>query len=301
MFTIINKKSLASDISLIEVFAPRIANVLLPGQFVTLQPTGKSRKIALPVCGWNRDSGTVSLLVQVVDASTEMLAHNDQVSILYDMLGPMGKPSALTECNDRELLNAKILFIANGAGEAAILAQVKWLSDIGCKVDVLLAAKSKNKMLFRTEIEKLSNQVYYATDDGSTGFHGSAAQLLDILLEKDANSYDLITSIGSLRFMKSISAVTLKYGIPATVGFESLLTSTLLTDSNFKIMVGNVQKDVTIDGPEFNAPLIDFDHAINHQLASLTILDQAGKPDRSQAVVHEIGKPYKTSPIPRQA
>jgi len=301
MFTIINKKNLASDISLIEVFAPRIANVLLPGQFVTVQPGGKSRKIALPVCGWNRDSGTVSLLVQVVDASTEMLAHNAEISILSDMTGPLGKPSALTECNDRELLNAKMLFIATGVGEAAVLAQVKWLSDIGCKADVLLAAKSKNKMLFRTEIEKLSNQVYYATEDGSTGFHGSAAQLLDILLEKDANSFDLITSIGPLKFMKSVSAVALKYGIPATAGFEALLTSSLLADNTFKIITGNNQKDVSIDGPEFNAPLIDFDHAINHQLASLTILDQAEKSDRSQTVVHEIGKPYKTAPIPRQA
>lgn len=301
MFTIINKKNLASDISLIEVFAPRIANVILPGQFVTVQPNSKSRMIALPVSGWNRDSGTVSLLVQVVDASTELLAHNAEISILADMTGPLGKPSALTECNDRELLNAKMLFIANGAGEAAVLAQVKWLSDIGCKADVLLAAKSKNKMLLRTEIEKLSNQVYYATEDGSTGFHGSAAQLLDILLEKDANSYDLITSIGPLKFMKSVSVIALKYSIPATVGFEALLTSSLLADINFKIVTGNNQKDVTIYGPEFNAPLIDFDHAINHQLASLTILDQTGKSDRTQAMVHEIGKQYKTAPIPRQA
>lgn len=301
MFTIINRKNLTSDISLIEVFAPRIAKAILPGNFIRVQPTGKSREIALPVCGWNRDSGTVILLVQVMDAATEMLAHNAEISILYDMQGPLGKPSSLTECNDREIKNSKILFIAGGVGEAAVLAQVKWLSDIGCNAEVLIAAKSKNKMLFRAEFEKFCSQVYYATEDGSTGFHGSAAELLKILLEKESNSYDLITTIGSLKLMKSVSAVASKFGIPAIAGFEALLTTALLTDTDSRINAGNDQNDVFTDGPEFNVDVVDFDHVLSHQLANLTILDQAGKTERSKQKVHEIGNPYAKASIIKQA
>lgn len=301
MFTIIQKKNLTPDITLIEVFAPRIARALLPGQYVTVTPTNQSREIALPVYRYNSQSGTVSLLVQVVDVSTGQLAHNAEISILHAMNGPLGRSSDLAECNDRELTRSQLLFVATGTGAATALFQMKWLHDLGCMADVLISAKTKNELLFLNEFEKVSRNVYLATQDGSVGFHGSEAHLLELLLDKDEHGYDLVTSVGSLRTMKAVSDVTLSRGIPSIANFMSLLTDNTGPNSGFRLNVDGETKDVATEGPEFNAHLVDFDHAISRQNISLKLAEEPVITDVPQTKVHELNKPVTGRMVKRQA
>ena len=213
MFTIIQRKKLTADIVLLEVFAPRIATAILPGQYVILQPSEKTNPVLLPVIGNNPESGTISILVQAVDHSTEQLAGNNEINILLSLKGPLGNPSDLTYCNDKELLSSKLLFVADGIAAATALSQIKWLNRLGCITDVILAAETRNDFLFKDQFENICRNVYLATEDGSVGFHGSASQLLGLLFEKQVDSYDLVTVFGTLKMMKSVSDLALSYGV----------------------------------------------------------------------------------------
>lgn len=271
MFTVVQRLSLASDISLLEVFAPGIATTILPGQFVMVRSTAHSREVVLPVCGWNRELKTVSVLVHVVDAATEMLAHNQEISVFAEMKGPLGQPSELTECNDRELKQSKIIFVVEGCAVATALSQMKWLHLKGCITDVVVSAKSKNKLLLLSELEKVSQNNYLATDDGSVGFHGPVAQLLEILLNKDEHGYNLVVAVGSLSMMKAVTTTTQGHGILTIANFTHLLTYNNIQSNGFRLNVAGALKDVALDGPEFNASSVNFEQAQSRISISLKL------------------------------
>lgn len=301
MFTVIQRKSIASDISLLEVFAPRIASAILPGQYVMVKPTAKSREVVLPVYGWNEDAKTVTVLVHVTDAATEMLAHNQEISVFADMRGPLGKPSDLTECNDRELIQSRMLFVADGCASASALAQLTWLHRIGCQADVLVSAKNKNELLFISELEKVSRNVYLATDDGSVGFHGPAAQLLAILLNKNDQGYDLVMAVGTLGMMKAVSNAMQGHGILTITNFIHLLSDNTALNAGFRLSVDGQMKEVATDGPEFYGSLVDFEQAHSRLSISLKVSGDEVKSSESAAKVHEMNKNQADRPIHKQA
>ena len=295
MFTVISRKSPAKDISLIEVFAPRIASALLPGQFVTVKPTAGSRSVALPVIKVNHQAGTIGLLVQAVDEATSLMVYNPEIFIFEDMTGPHGRPSLLNECNDSELVKAKFLFIAGGLGVATALMQIEWLNKIGGSADVLLVAPSKSFLLFRDQFEKICRNVYLATDDGSVGFHGSVTQLLGLLSRDQVKGYDLITTFGPLKMMKQVADFALNHGIPATAGFVELLS--VLGLSGFRLDVGSESLDVAQEGPEFDARQVDFQHAISRSSISVT----SGKDAEDAVKVRDISGKSLGEPLSKQA
>lgn len=301
MFTIIQRRNLIPETTLIDVFAPRIANAILPGQYVTVKPTNTGSEIVLPVSGYNTETGTISLLVQVVDDSTDQLAHNSGISVLSAMKGPLGRPSVLAECNNRELIQSKMLFVAGDGGAAQALAQLTWLHHIGCAADVIISAKTKNELLFLSAFEKVSRNVYLATADGSVGFHGSETQLLELLLDKDVHGYDLVTSIGSLKSMKAVSDVTLSRGIPAIANFLSLLKENASQNIGFKLNVDGEIKDVATDGPEFNAHLVNFEQAISRQNISLKPAVEPKEQINQRQKVHELNNPKTVKAVQKQA
>jgi NAD(P)H-flavin reductase len=302
MFTIIQRKRLTTDIVLIEVFAPRIAAGILPGQYVSVLPSEKTSSVFLPVTGTNIENGSISLLVHVVDHSTGQLANNNEINILANLKGPLGKPSELTECNDKELQSSGMLFVVGGIASATALAQIKWLHQLGCKVDVILAAQTRNDFLFRDQFEKICRNVFLATEDGSVGFHGSATQLLGLLFEKQVDSYDLVTIFGTLKMMKSVSDLTLSYGVPATANFGLQLTDSFKNEpSAFRLNVNGEIKDVATDGPEFNAHVVDFEHAISRANISLNVTENIAEAVSGNSKVHEIGKLYAGNVLPKQA
>lgn len=302
MFTIIQRKKLTADVVLLEVFAPRIATAILPGQYVILQPSEKTNPVLLPVIGNNPESGTISILVQAVDHSTEQLAGNNEINILLSLTGPLGNPSDLTYCNDKELLSSKLLFVADGIAAATALAQIKWLNQLGCSTNVILAAETRNDFLFKDQFENICRNVYLATEDGSVGFHGSASQLLGLLFEKQVDSYDLVTVFGTLKMMKSVSDLALSYGVPATANFGLQLTESFKNGvSTLRLNVNGEVKDVATEGPEFNAHVVDYEHAISRANISLNVNENIAATVSGNSKVREIGKSYSGNILPKQA
>ena len=269
MFTVIQRKKLADKAATIEVFTPRIASVMLPGQFVSLKTTAQSPWIAMPVSAWNVEAGTITLFVDVVDEPSRRLASDIEISMLYDLDGPHGTPSEIASYSDKELFHSNILYVAEGAGTAVAHAQIKWLAGIGCSADVIVSACTKEELLFTKELEKLGNNIHYATLDGSLGFQGTEAQLLEILLHKELNSYDLIVTIGSLTSMKAISLTAQDFGIPLIANFTQQLFESANAYKDFKVNMGRDMKTVATDGPEFHAFSLDFEQALSSLRMSL--------------------------------
>lgn len=283
MFTIIQRKRCNAKATTLEVFTPRIASVILPGQYVSVRATSKSPLLMLPVIDWDAEIGSITLLVEMMDIHTQNLANNTEISILYELNGPLGQPSELTLCNDRELINSKLLFVAEGTGVAIALSQMKWLATIGCRANVLVSAQTKNEMLFNSELERVCDNIYFATKDGSLGFHGPEAQLLEMLLHKEEKPYDLIVAAGPLPMMKAVSITAKGHGIPVTANLTTELFENRFDQFVFSVSVDGVMKNVATEGPEFPAFSLDFEQALSslrmglHVSEKETVLDEDTK------------------------
>lgn len=273
MFTVIQRKKIAKKAATLEVFTPRIASVMQPGQFVTVRTTAQSAWIAVPVSTWNVEAGTITLFVDVVDEHSRMLATNMEVTMIYDLDGPHGMPSEITLMDHSELLDSNLLYVAEGVGAAVAHAQIKWLAAIGCKTDVIVSAGTKDELLFTKELEKLGNIVYYATIDGSMGFQGTETQLLEMLINKGQAPYNLIITVGSLTSMKAISLTAQDLGIPVIANFSQQLSESTDTYSGLKVNMGGDVKTVATDGPEFRALSLDFEQALSSLQLSIQASD----------------------------
>ncbi|GAB1402870.1 sulfide/dihydroorotate dehydrogenase-like FAD/NAD-binding protein [Lentimicrobium sp.] len=288
MFTIIQRKKLNSKVTSLEVFSPRIAEAILPGQYVNVQARPESSVLTLPVCGWDTKKGSITLLVEQLDEHTSQLATNLEIFILHDLIGPLGQPSELTYCHDRELINSRLLFVADGIGAAIALSQMKWLADIGCRADVMISAPTKEEMLFTSELEKVCDNIYFITQDGSSGFHGNEAQLLEMLLNKEEKPYDLIITSGPLIMMKAVSTTAKNHGIPATVNLTPQLFESDPTQGAFKVNTSGHLRNIAIEGPEFQALTLDFDQTLKS--LEIGISAQESDPAAKSKIVNLPGK-----------
>ena len=191
MYPIVKKEILADKIFLMEVKAERCAKSCLPGQFVIVKTDEKGERIPLTICDYDREAGTVTIVVQAVGASTErMLKDIDTMEAFQDFVGPLGCPSELCmEENLEETKKKKIVFIAGGLGTAPVYPQVKWLHEHGVEVDVIMGSRTKDLLFYMDEMKAVSKNCYICTDDGSFGFHGVGTAQLQALYDEGV-TYD---------------------------------------------------------------------------------------------------------------
>jgi NAD(P)H-flavin reductase len=173
--------------------------------------------------------------------------------------------------------------VADGVGVAIALSQMKWLATIGCRADVLVSAQIKNEMLFTSELERVCDHIYIATKDGSLGFHGSEAQLLEMLLDKDEKPYDLIIAAGPLPMMKAVSTAAQGHGIPVTANLTTELFENGFDQGTFRISVDGVMKSVASEGPEFPALSLDFEQALSALRMNLHVSAEEAALDKEDA------------------
>ncbi len=266
MFEIKKHKILSPGISLYEVYAPRVANTAEPGQFVIVRIHEKGERIPLTICDYNREAGTVSIVVQAVGRSTFQMVKLEKGDNFLDFAGPLGQPSELIEESDEELKNKKILFIGGGVGAAPVYPQIKWLSDKGIKADMILGARSKEQLILKEDIKKTTNNLWLCTNDGSKGETGFVTDVMRRLKQSNEMNYDLIVVIGPMIMMKSVSELSLEYGIKTIASLNTLMVDGTGMCGACRVTVGNETKFTCVDGPEFNAHLVDFNEAMRRQM-----------------------------------
>ena len=263
MYKIFDFKRLNQNIFLMEILAPRVAKKCLPGQFVIVRVDEYGERIPLTICDYNRERGSVTIVVQELGASTYQMSKLKKDDFLHDFVGPLGNPSEII-ANFAEFKNKNILFVAGGVGSAPVYPQVKWLSENGLKCDVVLGARNKDLLILTDEMSKIAKNVYLCTDDGSFGFKGNVTQVVEKIVN-EGNKYDLCVAIGPVIMMKFVCLLTKKLGIPTIVSMNPIMVDGTGMCGACRVTVGNEVKFACVDGPEFDGHLVDFDEAIQRQ------------------------------------
>ena len=265
MYPIVRKETLADNIILMDIKAPRVANECLPGQFIIAKTDEVGERIPLTICDYDREKETVTIVVQTIGAGTERMMALNEGDALEDFVGPLGCPSELCEEeNLEETRKKKIVFIAGGLGTAPVYPQVKWLHEHGIDADVIMGSRTKDLLFYMDEMKAVAGNVYVCTDDGTYGFHGNGCQQLQALID-DGKHYDVCVAIGPMIMMKFVTILTKKLEIPTVVSMNPIMVDGTGMCGACRLMVGGEVKFACVDGPEFDGHLVDFDQAMKRQ------------------------------------
>ena len=265
MYPIVRKETLADNIILMDIKAPRVANECLPGQFIIAKTDEVGERIPLTICDYDREKETVTIVVQTIGAGTERMMALNEGDALEDFVGPLGCPSELCEEeNLEETRKKKIVFIAGGLGTAPVYPQVKWLHEHGIDADVIMGSSTKDLLFYMDEMKAVAGNVYVCTDDGTYGFHGNGCQQLQALID-EGKHYDVCVAIGPMIMMKFVTILTKKLEIPTVVSMNPIMVDGTGMCGACRLMVGGEVKFACVDGPEFDGHLVDFDQAMKRQ------------------------------------
>ncbi len=264
MYKILEARELTTNIYLMEVEAKRVAKSCMPGQFVIVRMDEEGERIPLTICDYNREKGTITIVFQVVGASTLRMTSLKAGDYFQDFVGPLGRPSDLTEESVEELRNKKILFIAGGVGTAPVYPQVKWLHEQGVDADVIVGAKTKDLLILEKEMEAVAGNLYVTTDDGSYGRSGMVTATLQSLVD-EGRHYDVCVAIGPMIMMKFVCKLTKELNIPTVVSLNPIMVDGTGMCGACRVTVDGKVKFACVDGPEFDGHLVDFDQAMKRQ------------------------------------
>ena len=265
MYPIVRKETLADNIILMDIKAPRVANECLPGQFIIAKTDEVGERIPLTICDYDREKETVTIVVQTIGAGTERMMALNEGDALEDFVGPLGCPSELCEEeNLEETRKKKIVFIAGGLGTAPVYPQVKWLHEHGIDADVIMGSRTKDLLFYMDEMKAVAGNVYVCTDDGTYGFHGNGCQQLQALID-EGKHYDVCVAIGPMIMMKFVTILTKNLEIPTVVSMNPIMVDGTGMCGACRLMVGGEVKFACVDGPEFDGHLVDFDQAMKRQ------------------------------------
>ncbi len=260
MFKIIKKETLAPNIYLMDVEAPRIARHALPGQFLIVRLDSEGERIPLTICDYDAESGIVQIVFQVVGGDTFRMSSLEVGDSFHDIVGPLGRPSDLTELPIEELKKMKICFIAGGVGTAPVYCQLKWLKKNGIDVDCIQGARNSGLIILEEEMAAVSN-LFVCTDDGSKGIKGNVCVALQQLID-EGRQYDRVVAIGPMIMMKFVCQLTKELGIDTVVSMNPIMVDGTGMCGACRLTVGDEVKFACVDGPEFDGHLVNFDEAM---------------------------------------
>ena len=264
MYKIRKAEKLADKIYLMDVHAPRVASHCQPGQFVIVKMDEKGERIPLTICDYDREAGTITIVFQIVGASTEKMSHLKAGDAFSDFVGPLGCPSELIHENIEDLKKQNIVFIAGGVGTAPVYPQVKWLHEHGITADAIVGAKTKDLLILEDKMKEVCN-LYVTTDDGSYERKGMVTEVIKDLVENQGKKYDVCVAIGPMIMMKFVCKLTKELGIPTIVSLNPIMVDGTGMCGACRVSVGGEVKFACVDGPEFDGHLVDFDQAMKRQ------------------------------------
>lgn len=264
MYTILEKRSLAEGIWLMKIHAPRVARAALPGQFVIVRATERGERIPLTIADFDATEGSVTIVTQAIGVSTRRICSLEEGEALADFAGPLGRPSEFVGLPEEELRRRRYLFIGGGVGTAPVYPQVKWLHEHGVEVDVIVGAKTRSMLIYTDQMRAVASHLHIATDDGSEGFHGLVTQLLEELIAR-GERYDECVAIGPMIMMKFVALTTKKHALKTTVSLNALMVDGTGMCGACRVTVDGKTRFTCVEGPEFDAHLIDFDEAMRRQ------------------------------------
>ncbi len=265
MYRIVKAEKLADKIYLMDVEAPRVARACEPGEFVIVKTDETGERIPLTICDYNQETGIVTIVFQIVGASTQKMAALKAGDAFQDFVGPLGCASEFVHEDLDALKNKKMLFVAGGVGTAPVYPQVKWLRDHGIDADVIVGAKTKDMLILEDEMRAVAGNLYITTDDGSYVRKGMVTDVVKDLVENQGRHYDVCVAIGPMIMMKFVCLLTKELNIPTVVSMNPIMVDGTGMCGACRLTVGDQVKFACVDGPEFDGHLVNFDEAMKRQ------------------------------------
>lgn len=251
-FRIVEKTTVSPEITSFVIEAPRIAKRWKPGQFVILRPTTESERIPLTLVDGDAESGTIRLIAQAIGKTTKVLAALETGDHLADLLGPLGRAAHITKLGT-------VLCVGGGVGIAELLPVARAFRAAGNRVIALCGARSTAQMILTEELKQAADEVLWATDDGSYGFHGNVVALMKHWKATSGLEANAVHVIGPIPMMRFTAALTREWGVPTQASLNPVMVDGTGMCGGCRVTVGGKTMFACVDGPEFDAHQVDFD------------------------------------------
>ena len=254
MYEILKKVALNPTVMRMDIKAPLIAKKALAGQFVIVRADERGERIPLTVAGCDAQTGAVTIIFQIVGGATMTLASLPEGGYVADFVGPLGTPTHLDGLK-------KVAVVGGGVGCAIALPVARALHERGCEVTSIVGFRNQDLVILEDEFKAISDRFFMMTDDGSYGEKGNVCVPLNHLLES-GETFDEVITIGPLIMMKFVAAATKPYGIRTVASMNPIMIDGTGMCGCCRVTVGGEMKFACVDGPDFDAHLIDFDEAM---------------------------------------
>jgi len=258
MFKVVKKEFLneAKTICLFEIEAPLVARHAQAGQFVIFRLDEQGERTPVSVAGYDREKGTVTVMVQAAGRTTRMLHTVEEGDYITDFVGPLGHPTVYDGLK-------KVCVVGGGVGCAIAYPIAQEMYKRGIEVTFIAGFRSADIVILKEELAACSHKLIMCTDDGSYGEKGFTTQFLK--QEIDANiaegkpQFDRVIAIGPDIMMKFLADVTRPYGISTIISLDPIMVDGTGMCGGCRVIVGGETKFACVDGPDFDAHQVDFD------------------------------------------
>ncbi len=251
MYRIHKAEWLAPKVRRIEVEAPRVASHHKPGHFVIVRVRDGGERIPLTIAASDTEVGRITLVVQVVGATTERLCALEPGEDITNVVGPLGKPTEIEQFRH-------VVLVGGGVGTAVIYPQAEALKKAGSKVSAVIGGRSKEYVIFEKELAEHCDAVYPCTDDGSYGYNGFVTGKLEELVKDKDAAVDAVLTAGPVPMMKAVAAVTKPFNIKTIASLNPIMVDGTGMCGGCRVSIAGEMKFACVDGPEFDAHAVDF-------------------------------------------
>lgn len=251
------KKEVFSPVTFLwEIEAKDIAKASLPGHFVIVRHKEKGERVPLTIADFDRDEGTITLVIQALGKTTKEMMELKEGDYLLNLAGPLGIPSHIEKFGT-------VILVGGGLGVAPVFPQLRALKEKGNYIISIIGFRSKDLIFWEDKFRNFSDELIVTTDDGSYGRKGLVSEpLKEILSEKKV---DLVVAIGPAIMMKVCSEVTKPFGVKTIVSLNTIMVDGTGMCGSCRVTVDRQTKFACVDGPDFDAHLINWDELMRRQ------------------------------------
>ena len=251
-FEIVRREDFSDVTYLLEVRHPLMAQAARPGQFVILMLTPHGERIPLTIADYDRERGTITLVIQAVGKTTREMQQACLVGTrLHGLVGPMGIPTAIGHAR-------KVVCVGGGLGVAPIFPQARGHKEAGAHVIAVLGFRTRSLVFWEDKFSRTCDELILCTNDGTAGMQGLITDGVREALARHAD-VDEVVAIGPPVMMKACAEVTRPLAIKTTVSVNPIMVDGTGMCGGCRVKVGNQVKFACVDGPDFDGHRVDFD------------------------------------------
>jgi len=251
-YEIVARQDFSDATFLLEVRHPMLAKAARAGQFVIVMASDHGERIPLTIADYDRDKGTITLVIQAVGKTTREMQRDLEVgSRLVALVGPMGIPSHIGKAR-------KVLCVGGGLGVAPVYPQARAFKESGAYVIGVLGFRNRDLVFWEDKFRACCDELILCTDDGSAGIKGLVTEGIRQAIAQHPD-IDECVAIGPPIMMKGCAEATRPHKIKTMVSLNPVMVDGTGMCGGCRVKIGEVVKFACVDGPDFDGHLVDFD------------------------------------------